>query len=74
MKMDFAEKMRLFYEMCYQLEYGADIIAVINNAEPGSYESNPIIDEYAQTGYKLIDANMFGNEKERGEIFIFKPL
>ena len=72
--MELAEKMRLFYEKCYQLEYGTDIIAVINNAEPGSYESNPIIDEYTQKGYKLIDANMFGNEKELGEILIFKPL
>ena len=70
--MEFAEKIRLFYEKCYQKEYGADVIAVISSAQPGDYQNNPTIDEYTKKGYKLIDANMFGDENGQGEILLFK--
>ena len=74
MDKEHAEKMRVFYERCYRAEYGPEVIAVFNGGEPGSYENNPTIEEYEQKGYKMIDANMFGDGLGSvGEIFIFVP-
>ncbi len=74
MEAEFIEKMRLFYEKCYKLEYGTDIVAAVNGGEPGNYDNNPTIEEYAQKGYKFFDANMFGHGDECGEILLFRQI
>lgn len=69
-----AEEMRVFYERCYREEYGPEVMAVLNGGEPGNYDNNPTVEEYRQKGYKLIDANMFGDSLGSvAEIFIFAP-
>ena len=47
--------------------YGKDAIAVVSQGTPG----DPTVKEYEAKGYKLRDANMFGQGNETGEILIF---
>lgn len=61
------------YEFFYKQDYGKDVVAVISEGEPGEYDENPSVKEYTDKGYKLVDANMFGEEGEIGEILIFVP-
>ena len=62
------------YETFYKADYGPNVVAVISEGQPGEYDDNPTIDEYTEKGYKLIDANMFGQDGEVGEILIFTPV
>ena len=54
--------------------FGEDAVVALNAGEPGVYENNPTIIEYAQKGYKFCDANMFGEGLERMETLTFKKV
>ena len=73
MDKDLPEKMRGMYEFFYKKEFGDSVIAVISESEPGNYEDNSTISKYKKNGYKLMDANIFGQGFEKGEILIFVP-
>ena len=51
--------------------YGMEAIAVVSQGTPGEYTDNPTVKEYEAMGYKLKDANIFGQGYETGEILIF---
>lgn len=61
----------LFYEESYREDY-PECEAVVCRT-PGEYDDNPIIKEYKQKGYELIDANMCGIRSQTIEILIFNP-
>lgn len=72
MEKDFAERMRAFYQNCYQCEYGDNVIAVISKGVPGVYDNNPTLEEYKEKGYRLMDANICGSEGGTFEILVFQ--
>jgi hypothetical protein len=44
---------------------------VLNGGELGVYENNPTVIEYENKGYRLCDANMFGEGLEKMETLTF---
>ncbi len=68
---EFIEYMRHMNQIGAWETYGKDAIAVVSQGTPGEYTDNPIVKEYEAKGYKLRDANIFGQGYESGEILIF---
>ena len=68
----FSEEMRRMYESFYKQDEGDSIVAVVSEGIPGEYDDNPTVNDYEAKGYQLIDANIFGQGDESGEILIFK--
>ena len=73
MDSELSEKTRRMYEFFYRQDMGDSVVAVVSQGTPGEYDENPTVREYAEKGYRLIDANMFGQGDDSGEILIFKP-
>lgn len=67
-----AENIRQMFEFLYKQEKGNDVFAVLNPT-PGEYDNNQIIIDNQNKGYKLIDANMFGQDNDTYEVLIFAP-
>lgn len=63
--------MRFMNQVSAWETYGKDAVAVVSQGTPGEYDYNPTVKEYEAKGYKLVDANMFGQGDESGEILIF---
>ena len=72
MEKNFVESMRKHFEFFAKMEYGDSAVAVVSEGKPGEYDNNPTIAKYQELGYKLADANMFGDLGETGEILIFQ--
>lgn len=71
MEKDFIATMLRIYTLDAIDTFGTDAIVVLNGDEPGVYENNPTIKEYEEKGYRLCDANMFGQDLERYEALTF---
>ena len=71
MEKDFIATMLRIYTLDAIDTFGTDAIVVLNGDEPGVYENNPTIKEYEGKGYRLCDANMFGQDLERYEALTF---
>ena len=65
------ESMRFMNQIGAWETYGKDAVAVVSQGTPGEYDDNSTVKEYEAKGYKLVDANMFGQGNESGEILIF---
>ena len=65
------EDMRCMYQIDAWETYGKDAVAVMNEGFSGEYDENPTIKEYKAKGYKLVDANMFGEGTDTFEILTF---
>jgi hypothetical protein len=71
MEKDFIATMLKIHTLAAIDTFGTDAIVVLNGGEPGVYENNPTIKEYEEKGYRLCDANMFGQGLERYEALTF---
>jgi hypothetical protein len=71
MEKDFVTNMLEIYTFFAIDTFGTDAIVVLNGGEPSEYENNPTIKEYEEKGYRLCDANMFGQDLERYEALTF---
>lgn len=70
MDKDFMESLRKMQEMEYrQIDSSAVVVAELGEV---GYETNETIKKYINDGYKLIDANRFGEGLEQcGEFLVF---
>ena len=71
MDQDFIETMLKFHTFNAKMTFGPEAIVVLNGGTPGEYEHNPTIKEFKEKGYRLCDANMFGQGSERAEALTF---
>ena len=65
------ESMRFMNQVSAWETYGKDAVAVVSQGTPGEYADNPTVKDFEAKGYKLVDANMFGQGNESGEILVF---
>ena len=70
-KKNIIEDMRCMYQIDAWETYGKDAVAVMNEGFSGEYDENPTMKEYKAKGYKLVDANMFGEGTDTFEILTF---
>ena len=54
--------------------FGSDAVVALNGGEFGVYENNPTVVEYENKGYRLCDANMFGEGLEKMETLTFQKV
>jgi hypothetical protein len=68
------EQIRCLNQISAWETFGMHAVAVVSKGNPGEYENNPTVIEYQAKGYELVDANMFGQGGETGEILIFNKV
>ena len=67
MDKDFIKTMLALHFLAAKETFGPDAIVILNGGELGVYENNPTVIEYENKGYRLCDANMFGEGLEKME-------
>ena len=68
------EQIRCLNQISAWETFGMHAVAVVSKGNPGEYDNNPTVIEYQARGYELVDANMFGQGGETGEILIFNKV
>ncbi len=71
MEKGFLKGMLALHIIAAKETFGPDAIVILNGGELGVYENNPTVIEYENKGYRLCDANMFGEGLEKMETLTF---